>query len=188
MTATQNPNAVLHMKVHEALTEFFREDEDLLHLDVNERSITHKLAEHLQRQFEGLRVDCEYNRHGDQTKTLPFESANTRTDCLDAKTVYPDIVVHTRDCDSNNVLVIEVKKSNGIDANRDKVRLCEFTDSEGEYGYRLGLFLEFDVGESRQIKAECFLDGKKRRSCCWCGRLSDNFGPSAALTNSEPRR
>lgn len=36
-------------------------DRDLLVMDVNERSISHKLAEHLAREFDEWDVDCEYN-------------------------------------------------------------------------------------------------------------------------------
>ncbi len=83
MNGAQNLTPELHIKVETALREFFRNDIDLLCRDVNERSITHELAEHLQRQFEDLKVDGEYNRHGGRTK---------KDDCN--RSVIPDIVVH----------------------------------------------------------------------------------------------
>ena len=88
----------MHTKVGNALRGFFCEDIDLLCLDAHEISITHKLAEHLQRQFEGLKVDCEYNRLGDDLKKLS-----------DNQNVRPDIVVHKRGCKGSNELVVEVK-------------------------------------------------------------------------------
>ena len=169
------------MKVEKALREFFREDIDLLCRDANERSITHKIAEHLQRQFDDLNVDCEYNRHGDQTKTLNWGHETTRKDCLHAKTIYLDIIVHRRGCDSSNALVIEVKKSNGGDPSRDREKLSAFTKPhpKGEFGYKLGLFLEFDIDNKVLKRAECFQRGKKKRPCCCCERLSKNFGAPA---------
>ena len=38
-------------------------DKDLLDINVNERTITHKLAEYLQKHFPEFNVDCEYNRY-----------------------------------------------------------------------------------------------------------------------------
>lgn len=40
-------------------------DFQLLEINVNERTISHKLAEHLQKNIVDLSVDCEYNRHRD---------------------------------------------------------------------------------------------------------------------------
>ena len=187
MDVTQILTPELHMKVEKALREFFREDKDLLCLNVNERSITHKIAEHLQRQFDGLNVDCEYNRYGDDVKRLPVAPEPTRTDCLHAKTVYPDIIVHKRGCDSGNKLVVEVKKSNGGKASHDKNKLRKFTAPNGEYRYELGLFLEFDVGKKAINRAQCFQYGEKIRPCCCCERLSDIFGASVvnATANAD---
>ncbi len=161
----------LHMKVKKALKLFMREDKDLLCRNVNERSITHKIAEHLQSQFKELKVDCEYNRHGSDTKTiLKCVEGQTSTDCVDAVTVYPDIVVHKRGVDACNLLVIEVKKSNGNAASRDKWKLKQFTDPK-QYKYKLGLFLEIDI-EKKQIKSlSCFKKGSKNLKCDDCKQL-----------------
>lgn len=166
----------LHAKVGNALLEFFRKDDDLLFLDVNERSITHKLAEHLQCQFEDndeLKVDCEYNRRGKITKKLPWGDEPTRKDCLRAKTVYPDIIVHRRGYKCDNLLLIEVKKSNGDDAHRDEEKLRAFTMPGGDYEYELGLFLEIDVAKKRMNHVECFKDGSKKDGCSCCTVLSE---------------
>ncbi len=154
MNGAQNLTPELHMKVETALREFFCKDIDLLCLDAHERSITHKLAEHLQRQFSNLKVDCEYNRHFDHPKQLycncdPKTSRchpnTTNTACLRAHTIYPDIVVHDRGVDDSNALVIEVKKSNVDDADHDKYKLSQLAEplnkNEPErifkYGYNL---------------------------------------------------
>ena len=173
---TKYTTAGLHAKLGNALREFLREDRKLLRIDANERSITHKLAEHLQGQFKNLKVDCEYNRHGIDKKELSFALGITSTDSEHAKTVYPDIIVHKRGRDSSNKLVIEVKKSNGGKATHDKKKLLVFTRSRGGYEYQWGLFLEFDVGEDNGLKhAECYQGGEKINSCRCCGSLVEKF-------------
>ena len=176
---TKYTTAGLHTKAGNALREFFRKDKNLLCLKANERSITHKLAEHLQRQFKYLEVDCEYNRRRNRTKKLPDAPETTQTIRPKQKPVYPDIVVHQRGFDDNNQLVIEVKKSNRGNASRDKDKLREFTKPGGDYKYRLGLFLKFGVGDQSGLKhAECYKDGEKKESCCCCGSLVEKFGSS----------
>ena len=157
----------LHRKVEAALREFFLNEPDLLKRDVNERSITHKLAEHLQHQFECLKVDCEYNRHQERRKTLLLPPEEIQTDCLDAKTVYPDIVIHRRGDDGCNRLVIEVKKSSRPGVSRDRKKLCAFTKLEYGYNYNMGLLLVFDVRKNCLRSAECFRQGKKS-DCAFC--------------------
>jgi len=55
-------------KVEYCLQILREKDRDLLDIDVNERTITHKLAEYLQNQFPSYDVDCEYNRYEKDTK------------------------------------------------------------------------------------------------------------------------
>ena len=165
---TEYTTAGLHAKVGNALREFFREDIDLLCLDAHEISITHKLAEHLQRQFEGLKVDCEYNRLGDDPKELPDNSKRR-----------PDIVVHKRGCKGSNTLVVEVKKSNSDDQSDDDYKLREFTRDSGCYEYRLGLFLVFDVDNKVLECAEFYQGGEKIEPCC-CESLLEKFGSTTS--------
>ena len=120
-------------KINLSICDFSRDDQDLLMNDANERSISHKLAEHLQNHFPELKVDCEYNRHGNDVKKLE-------------RPVIPDIVIHMRGIDEHNLCVIEIKKSN---SNRgsdfDKKKLRSFTGDEYKYKYQLGVFLVADI-------------------------------------------
>jgi hypothetical protein len=50
-------------KVNAAVHSFLNADSYLLVNDIRERSITHKLAEHLQMVFRNHSVDCEYNKN-----------------------------------------------------------------------------------------------------------------------------
>lgn len=150
--------------VEEALKKLIKKDGKLLEIDANERSITHKLAEYLQKtfpksKFPKLVVDCEYNRNtidGEDLKkilNIPKELAGACHDFVDteAKTVFPDIIVHERGNNNNNILVIEVKKttSNRKDS-YDKTKLNAF--KEKPCNYKFALFIKFHIG--REYKKE----------------------------------
>ena len=161
----------LHKKVKAALYEFFCKDRGLLELNVNERSISHKLAEYLQPQFEGLQVDCEYNRREGEVKRLNcLQPEETRSDDRDAKTVYPDIIVHRRGNDDSNLLVIELKKLGAGGVSHDKKKLRAFTDPQCGYNYRLGILLVFDVSNQSLSWAACFREGEECE-CAFCKSL-----------------
>lgn len=151
----------VHKKVKDALEAFYREERLLLDVNASERSISHKLAEHLQDQFRRLNVDCEYNRRGNDIKRLQFPGdSSARMDDLEAKTVFPDIIVHERGHDDNNLLVIEIKKSSsGLNRNYDYEKLRAFTINP--YRYKHGLFLLFDVGEKRLSDVRYFRLGNE---------------------------
>ncbi len=129
-------------------------DAELLRIDCNERSITHRLAIYLQNEFEGWNVDCEYKRdcHSpDYVKRLLVDSdslqASLTIDDTDANTVYPDIIVHYRGT-SDNLLVIEVKKSRNQETDtRDEKKLHAF---KKELQYQYALFLRFNTGRDFQ--------------------------------------
>lgn len=162
----------LYEKVRSALYGFFKSDCDLLDIGANERSITHKLAEHLQRHFKDLKVDCEYNRHGCDTKKLRSRVKTIDSDDLEAKTVFPDIIVHRRRNDECNLLVIEAKKNNNTASlEEDRCKLREFTRSRSDggcYEYKFGLLLVFDVGKRKQIRCvESFKNGEADGKTVW---------------------
>ena len=141
MTPALSPQQVQE-RVGRAITTLTIKDRDLLDINVNERSISHQLAGYLQQEFPGWNVDCEYNRDGSDKKTLlilrnPFRYDDVKDDDLEAKTVYPDIIIHHRQTDEN-LLVIEMKKSGG-DTSKDIAKLEAFTGAQ--YEYRFGLLL-----------------------------------------------
>lgn len=155
-------------KVRQALELFFSKDHDLLELDVNERSISHKLAEHLQTFFQHYDVDCEYNRRGRIPKRIRgYREQQARMDDSEGQTVYPDIVVHRRNTGVNH-LVIEIKKSNSsIDPAWDLKKLRAFTEGDSEYRYDTGLFLVFDVDRGELGDIVCIRAGRVEREGVW---------------------
>ena len=115
-----------------------------------------------------ISVDCEYNRHRKAEKTQDISAelydivltakrkAVKKEIILKRKqklghaidlmadlpdyllTVAPDIVVHRRQVDSDNLLVVEVKKvTNKEDVRYDDLKLKQFTDRT-DYAYELG--------------------------------------------------
>ncbi len=84
-------------------------DNQLFEVDINKRSLIHKLAEYLQLGFLKWNVDCEYNRDGLDVKKINSFKKNVTTDNTDAVSVYPDIIIHHRGI-KDNLVVIEAKK------------------------------------------------------------------------------
>lgn len=133
----------IEVVVTKALEMLVRNDQHLLHYDVNERSISHRLACHLEPFFSDWDVDCEYNRNHDDPKRLNIESRHTSDNDLEAITVYPDIIVHKRNTD-DNLLVIEMKKtSSQEDDDYDLRKLDAF---KRQLGYHYCLFVKVETG------------------------------------------
>ena len=129
--------------VEAAIDQLLERDSELLILDVNERSVTHKLAEYLQQGFPDWNVDCEYNRNHDNPKTLAVQAEGVSTDDTQARTVFPDIIVHERNT-GDNFLVIEVKKS--TNGRRDAFDLLKLRGFKEQLGYRHAIFLKLRTG------------------------------------------
>ena len=129
----------------------------LLENDVNERSITHKLAQYLQEEFrQEWHVDCEYNRVGTElmAKKLDLKAEPSCTDDTDAQTVYPDIIVHHRGNENQNLLVIEAKKnSSRFGTSRDEEKLEAFGQQLG-YEYCVLVTFDRDRASHRYIKPQ----------------------------------
>jgi hypothetical protein len=117
-------------RFEKSLNEFLRSDNFLLEVRVNERAISHKLAEHIQSQFPEWNVDCEYNR-------VKYDFKKVK-----GKLVNPDIIVHHRNT-FVNLLVVEVKKSgNKKGIKKDIERLEIFT--KDSIIYKVGILVVFN--------------------------------------------
>src|SRR6202171_3632907 len=91
-----------------ALKEIYARETFLFEKDLGERTLTHRLAVHVEKQFSGWQVDCDYNRLGERTLRLPHGTIVSTDDHL-GKSVYPDIVVHQREI-PNNLLPGEARQ------------------------------------------------------------------------------
>jgi hypothetical protein len=128
-----------------AMERLFRLDMSLLEKDVHERAIASQLARHMQPYFPDHNVDVEYNLMGDVPKRLSWNGGPAL--------VYPDLVVHQRGTDSENVMVVEIKKSSNAASKDDDVqKLVAFRQ---ELGYGHALFIRFGVGNAAGTVLEC---------------------------------
>lgn len=137
----RSEDSLVRGKLVKAYQRLVKNDFDLFTADVNERSITHKLAEYIQDEFSEYHVDCEYNRKGIDPKRLSFSVDTIQSDDTEAKTAYPDIIVHHRRT-SNNFIVIEAKKDTNGAVNRDLEKLRAYKD---ELGYQFAYFIKFPI-------------------------------------------
>ena len=155
--------------LRKGLALLYKNDYFLISHDVNERSISHKLAGYLQTLFPELHVDCEYNKIGKRTidgknlsKKMDWSPREqVETDDTNGKTVYPDIIIHTRGIRSQNLLVVEVKKSinrNNEKRTKDYQKLFHFiTDSKFKYKYAAFIDLK------KRLSLPEFFDSKNEK-------------------------
>jgi hypothetical protein len=159
-------------KVVTTLGEFYARESSLFEKDLGERTLTHRLAVYLEKQFEGWDVDCDYNRLGERTLRLPKGSIVSTDDHL-GKSIYPDIVVHQRDI-PNNLLTIEVRKaSNHQPPEHDQQKLRALTDPHLWFAYRVGALLT--LGKKSVTSSEVYVGGVLDKPLSlWLGeRLKD---------------
>ena len=117
---------------YRALYKMYRNDSSLIENKCCERSIVFRLGLYLAEYLRGrgLDVDCEYNKEGENPKSLPQQKHN-----------FPDLIVHKRACSESNLLIVEVKtfnnsKTKGLEQDRGK--LIGFTQDE-RYRYKWGV-------------------------------------------------
>jgi len=143
-------------KVITALTEFYGRETYLFANDLGERTLTHRLAVHLEKQFAGWEVDCDYDRLGERTLRLPHGTIVSTDDHL-AKSIYPDIVVHQRKI-PNNLLAIELRKaSNHQPPEHDQHKLRALTDPHLWFAYWIGVLLT--LGKTQVTMSEVYTSG-----------------------------
>jgi hypothetical protein len=159
-------------KVVTALTEFYARETFLFEKDLGERTLTHRLAVHVESQFPGWEVDCDYNRLGERTLRLPHGTIVSTDDTL-GKSIYPDIVVHQRAI-PNNLLAIEVRKlANHQPPEHDQHKLRALTDPHLWFAYWIGLLVT--LARNDVASSEVYVGGSLDRalSAWFAGRLKD---------------
>jgi hypothetical protein len=129
--------------IDQALKKLYHDDLDLIKRGGMERSVSFRFALYVYElilESEWLRrynLDLEYNKNGVKPKRLP-----TRP-----KGAQPDIILHRRGSNEENILVIEIKGWwNDYPRKDDYDKIVDFIHQEGEYKYGLGVLLELEVG------------------------------------------
>ena len=119
-----------HLIVNRPLTDLGKDEEH----HVGERAIVFRFAHYLQNliekdgTFNEFNLDCEYNRNGVSTKKLPSFPNGT----------FPDVILHKRGNNDNNILIIEVKTYWNKDQFNDCRKIMEFTQLSGQFGFLYG--------------------------------------------------
>ena len=90
--------------LNKALQRLYENDMSLIERRANERAITFRFGVYLEElvkksSFKELNVDAEYNRNGTSTKSTDSNPHGT----------YPDILLHQRETNDENKLVLEFK-------------------------------------------------------------------------------
>jgi hypothetical protein len=146
-------------KVVRALGEFYAREAYLFEKDLGERTLTHRLAVYLERQFPGWQVDCDYDRLGERTLRMPKGSIVSTDDHL-GKSIYPDIVVHRRAV-PDNLLAIEVRKaSNHQPPEHDQHKLRALTDPYLWFAYGLGVYLTL---ARKSVTSDVYVGGARNQ-------------------------
>ena len=130
--------------VENCLEIFMKDDIFLLEVDADERTISHRLAFYLQSEIPEMHVDCEYNRDGFETKKI------SNPKWTKPRGIYPDIFVHKRGENSNNILIVEIKKQENREIENDEIKLKEFTSDS--YGCHFGLLIIFNTKENSKTR------------------------------------
>jgi hypothetical protein len=143
-------------KVITALREFYSHEAYVLEKDLGERTLTHRLAVYIEKQFPGWQVDCNYDRLGERTLRLPHGTIVSTDDHL-GKSVYPDIVVHQREI-PNNLMAVEVRKdTNHQPVEHDQHKLQALTDPHVWFAYWMGVLVT--LGKKQVASSEVYVGG-----------------------------
>lgn len=147
------------VEIIDEVIEMVKNEVPALQIGASERSYAHRIAVHMESYFGGWNIDCEYNRRGPR---FPKELDGIN-ECEERRTtdrILPDIIVHHRTNeatpkDDDNLLVIELKNNTDEDV-CDRKKLELFTDPDGYYKYKLGLYI--NVG-NHDFKKTWYKDG-----------------------------
>ncbi len=140
-----------------ALELLFAHDGYLIYNDISERSISHKLGCYMQQKFKFFDVDCEYNGNVDAENNKKFitilremlvmlkrtKKTDPDQDLL-SRYVYPDIIVHCRGTNEENILIVEVKKTTSKESTEyDFEKLQRYTSEKysNNLNYMLGVLV-----------------------------------------------
>ena len=164
-----------------ALSEFYRRDKLLVDYESIVKSVSENcmvfrigwyLIEKIQGDplFSGISLDCQYNRNFEHTKGL-FKTTEEgiRTKIKDT---IPDLLLHKRRDNSENLMVLEFKK--GAPSKKEEAidieKLCYYTSLENEYKYSFGFAIWLYKRDKATIKV--FVKGKEMGSLCYKWSLS----------------
>lgn len=124
----------LNQLINKALDKLYKEDKYLIDKHLHEQCIVFRFALYFynmiqESEFKDYDLDIEYNRNGNKTKCITNYENGVR----------PDLILHKRGNDNNNLLVLEFKKGESdIITINDKSKIKEFINPNMNYRYKNG--------------------------------------------------
>jgi hypothetical protein len=123
----------LNQCVDEALKRVYDRDYSLIEREVSERAIVFRFGLYMNEilqstEFSVYDIDVEYNRNGNEPKRLPNHKNGT----------YPDFIIHKREVNTDNLLVLEFKTEWYNNQKADKDKIQKYMDLSGEYKFKYG--------------------------------------------------
>lgn len=126
---------IIKRRIIHCIEKIYEDDSDLFDRNNYEVTISCKLAQYLFIEFIEYDVDCEYDKHINQGKK------NKELN----QTIRPDIIIHRRGTDENNLVYIEIKTDHNRESRTfDYNKIKAITKQDGDFKYSLGLFVDFN--------------------------------------------
>ena len=133
--------------VNASLEKFYKNDRDLIEIAedrdmISERCMVFHIGAYMKNKmgtlmkFQWADLDCEYNRDVQMPKRMVREEKSD--------SIIPDLIIHRRGSDKNNLLVIEFKKESAWaeEKEKDREKLMYLTNQEERFKYNFGLYIE----------------------------------------------
>ena len=128
--------------IEKSLKELVRKDGGLIHQKVREECINHKLACYLEQfltdflsveSHVSYSVDLEYNKNYNKPKKIIIDENNN------TKAIRPDIIIHERGNNDNNLIAFEIKKDYTSQYDIAKIKSL----LKGPYNYKYGCLISY---------------------------------------------
>lgn len=132
-----------------AIDEFYIKDDYLIKNEVHERCCVARIAHYLQNLldkydiFNTLSVDLEYNRQTDEKPKTLYKKQIKKSECKE-QSIYPDLIVHQRGINKQNILVAEFKIACRMAETNKKYDIIKIRSLKKEKNYKLGFFISLD--------------------------------------------
>ena len=123
----------LKQYVDYALEKLYQKDMSLIDRKASERDIVFRFGLYMNEILQSTEfcvydIDVEYNRNGNEPKRLPNHKNGT----------YPDFIIHKREVNTDNLLVLEFKTEWYNNQKADKDKIQKYMDLSGEYKFKYG--------------------------------------------------
>lgn len=154
MKLTDDQIKQLDDAIERALDEVYMKDLYLIENQVHERTIVARFCIYFQQalvstDFANYNLDFEYNKnHSDPKRTVNFRYGT-----------YPDVILHQRGSNKENILIIEFKTWWKSNTRKDIEKLIDFTEHHEQYKYSMGYSIVFKRARN-EVKKVLVMNGE----------------------------